>query len=269
MGRPYKQDKNDIGKVRRLFAENYDVVGTSKTQEDLPIYRDPLFQLVGASVIFVCAFAASLIVSGDFETLSQSVVIASGFLGMVVLLRSVRHGWNVSIYGRAREANWREATLRMEREMLRDASIRCARLLDTGTDGSAIDLLQSLTEETQRNLERVSSAASVTVVEQAEDRFLVLCMSGYMAKRPYYAEVGKSCAADQPFPVLLRTFAPDGHIVSDEVCSGERRFWVGVVSKDPDAKLDQGSARTIAAWVRLTDAMGLLPHLQRHLRRVS
>ncbi len=259
---------DESSKVRHLYTDR-DVARLSRNREELPAYRDPIFQLIGASAAFVGAFAASLVSSGNLETLFQALVIVSGFLGGVVLLRSVRHGWNVNIYGRAREASWREATLRMERDALREVPERCARVFSKEGHGNAIEILQALTETTQRTLDRTGPTTSVAVVEELQGRYLVICMAGYIERGPFYVSPGKSCAADRPFTRLLETFAPDGRIVVDEVVSNERRFWVGLASKERDAKLDPGASKAIASWLHLVEARGMLPQSQDQLLRAG
>lgn len=267
MGRRASQVESERGKVRRLYTDR-DLASASRSLDTFPAYHDPIFQLVGVSIVFVVAFAASLIAAGNLETLFQSVVIASGVLGSVVLLRSVRHGWNVGIYGRARQASWREATFRMERNLWREAPIRCAELLDEDAE-SAINVLQSLTEEAQCTLARIAPSSSIAVIEETRGRFLVLSVAGYIERRPFDVGQGKSCLATQPFSSLLSTFARQGRVIVDEVQADDRRFWVGLVAKDPDAELDPEIAKAIGSWVRVLNAMEMLPRSRQRLLRAG
>jgi len=265
---PPKGADRDTGKVRRLVVAR-NVARTSRAREEFPAYHDPVIQLAAVALVFVGGLAAELATQGKLETVFQVAVIASGLIGAAVLLRSVRNGWNVEAYRRARKALQKETTSRIERDALRESSQRFAELLQDPHGGSAIGLLQALTDETRLVLDRDIAMTSVTIAEQIEGRFLVICVAGYMRSRPYHVAPGKSCEADRPFPRLLESFAPHGQALSEEVKSRGRTFWVGVTSKEGNEEIDPELVKTLGAWVVVADSTGLLPRSVQNLLRVG
>jgi hypothetical protein len=255
--------------VRRLITER-DLARPSRVLEEPPAYRDPFLQLVGAATAFVFALLWSATTTGVPRTVSQALVGASALLGTAVLLRSVRNGWNVSVYRRARRAMQREVTLRTERDALREVSVRCASLRRHGSTEEALDALQHLTIETHRALQRSSAVpVSLVVTEEVAQRFLVISLAGYLRAGPFYVAPGKSCPARRHFSQLLESFAPEGEVAVEEVRWEERQFWIGLTCERPIANLDPGALSTIGAWVSLLLDMELMPDREEQLRRAS
>jgi hypothetical protein len=255
--------------VRRLITER-DLARPSRVLDEPPAYRDPFLQLVGAATAFVSALLWSATTTGVPRTVSQALVGASALLGMAVLLRSVRNGWNVSVYRRARRAMQREVTLRTERDALREVSLRCASLRKHGSTEEALNALQQLTIETHHALERASAVpVSLVVTEEVAQRFLVISVAGYLRARPFYVAPGKSCLARRDFSQLLKSFAPQGQVAVEEVRWEGRQFWVGLTCERPISNLDAGALSTIGAWVSLLLDMDLMPNREEQLRRAS
>lgn len=249
----------DDGKVTQLRPAAPDRSPGSRLGGDLPLYRDPMIQLVCAATTFFLSFAGSLVLDGPGAEALQVSGMTTALLGAVVLLRSVRNGWNVKAYGRARKAMRREATVRIERDALREISSSCATRLRVADASSGVSALQQLVEEIQHVLARSSGDTSVAVAEEAGGRFHVLCVAGFLRSRPYYVAQGKSCPARLSFTELLETFCLEGGVASQEVWSEGRRYWVGAITRTSGEKLDEGLVDTIAAWVAISQRLSLLP----------
>jgi hypothetical protein len=244
--------------VRRLITER-DLAGRSRSREEFPAYHDPIIQLVGVVAALVTSLLWSMTTEGVPQRISQALVIGSCLIGTAVLLRSVRNGWNVSLYGRTRRALKREATLRTERDALREVSLRCASLRRHGSSEEALDALQALTMQTQQALERSDQGkVSLAIVEDVDERFLVLCAAGFIQRRPFYVAPRKTCPADRPFSEVLSAFSPGGKVACKTVPTQERRYWIGLAAEDADAEIDRGALDTLAAWVLMLDDMALL-----------
>lgn len=246
-----------------------DLSGESRVPERFPPYRDPFLQLTGLSALCLAALLGSLLAEGIFAAALQAVVVASALLASVVLLRSVRHGWNVEAYGRARGALRRETTLRIERDALRDVSERFAALLEGEGDPKGGETLQCLVAEIHRVLSRSATETSVALAEETGGRFSVLCVAGYLRDKPFGIAPGKSCVADRPFAELLRTFAPEGKTMFEEINRHGRRYWVGIVGANPRVEIDAGLVRTLSAWVLIAAAMDQIPRSTQPMLRAS
>lgn len=259
MNRVNRRDWINDQKVHRLVTDR-DLAGRSRGPEEFPVYHDPIIQLVGVTTAFVTSLLWSMTTEGVPQRVSQALVLGSCLLGAAILLRSVRNGWNVSVYRRARRALQREETLRTERNALREVSLRCASLPRHGSTGEALDALQALTTETQRVLERsVVRRVSLAVVEEVGSRYFVFCAAGFIRGKPFHVAPQKSCRADRPFSELLHSFAPEGQIAAKGIAGRERRYWIGLVAEESDAEIDHGALDTLAAWVALLDDMDLIP----------
>jgi hypothetical protein len=246
-------------KVHRLVTDR-DLAGRSRSPEEFPAYHDPIIQLVGVVAALISSLVWSMTTEGVPHRISQALVLGSCLLGVAILLRSVRNGWNVSVYRRARRALLREATLRTERNALREVSLRCASARRDGSAEDALSALQGLTTETHRVLEKSApKRIALVVVEEVEGRFLVFCAAGFIRGKPFHVAPQKRCRADRPFSQLLYAFAPEGQVAIKEVDNQGRRYWIGLASEDAEAKIDQGALDTLAAWVSLMSDMGLIP----------
>lgn len=246
-------------KVHRLITDR-DLAGRSRRPEGLPAYHDPIIQLVGVVTAVVSSLLWSMTTEGVPQRISQVLVIGSCLLGVAVLLRSVRNGWNVSVYRHARRALQREAALRSERNALRDVSLRCASLRRHGSKDEALAALQALTKETQRALENSARRQiALAIVEEVGERYLVLCAAGFIGGKPFHVAPHKSCRVDRPFSALLNSFAPGGQTAVKEVKGRERRYWIGLAGKECQDEIDYGALDTLAAWLTLLDDMDLIP----------
>jgi hypothetical protein len=246
-------------KVHRLITDR-DLAGRSRTPEEFPVYHDPIIQLIGVVAALVSSLIWSMTTEGVPHRVSQALVIGSCLLGAAVLLRSVRNGWNVSVYRRARRALQQEANLRSERNALRDVSVRCASLRRHGSKDEALEALQALTAQTQQVLERSAGGqVALAVVEEVGGRYLVLCAAGFIGGKPFHVAPGKSCRVDRPFSALLGSFAPEGRSIFEERRCRERKFWIGLAAKGSQGEIDPGALDALGAWVGLLDDMDLIP----------
>jgi hypothetical protein len=252
-------------KIRRLVTER-DLAGRSRIGPDFPLYHDPIAQLTAALAAFLFSLFWSMTASGVAQRISQALVLGSSVLVLGILARSVRNGWNLRIYRQARRATQREVALRAERDALREMSLRCASLSRHGSTEEALKALQALTKETQRALRQsLADEVSLAVLEEGEGRFIVLCVAGRLGGK---IGLHKSYRADREFPELLESLAPMERVITKQV-SGERRYWIGLATKDTTSEIDSDALDTIGAWVSLLDELQQRPRGIRHLRRVA
>jgi type II secretory pathway pseudopilin PulG len=251
-------------KVRRLITER-DLAGRSRIGSDFPLYHDPIVQLAAALTAFLFSLLWSMIVGGIAQRMSQALVLGSSVLVLGILARSVRNGWNLSVYRQARRATQREAALRAERDALREVSLRCAALSRHGSTKEALKALQALTEETQRALRQsLAGGVSLAIAEEGEEQFFILCVAGRLSRK-----IDRSCRADRAFPELLKSLAPRERVITKEVL-GERRYWIGLVTTDTTSDIDSGALETIGAWISLLDELlQQMPRKKHHLQRVA
>jgi hypothetical protein len=254
--------------VRRLEPVP-DLSSESRLPATFPLYRDPLVQLLACCIVFLGALFGSLLASGEISASLQVTAVAAVLLSCIVLLRSVRTGWNVKAYGRARRAIAREATMRIERDALRELPAHLALLVSGEGDPRAGESLQAHVVEIRRALSRRSGRSTIAIVEEVGGRFAVLAVAGYLCERPYHVAPGKSCLADRSFAELLRTFAPLGTTDCERVRHGPHHYWVGAACTTPRAELDPALVRTLAAWVSIAAALDQMPEAVRPVLKVS
>jgi hypothetical protein len=223
----------------------------------LPWLRDPMIQLTLVTAVCTAAIGGGLAAPSPWGIVFGVVALAAAFLGAIVLLRSVRHGWNIQSYGLARKATRRAATFRMESEAMWAASEDLARL--ASEEGFALgrdEILQSLFAEVHHALGRLSPDLSLVLAEEKEDRFHVICAAGKIRSKPYYVAPSKSCVADRDFPDLLTTFAPNGSTAARLVVLDDHRFWVGIIdSALSEIPAGERLVDGLGSWVILADAV--------------
>ena len=258
MHEPESPDLDRPEPVRRLEVLP-DLSRESTLPGRLPLHRDPIYQLGALGVLFFAALGASLLVSGPFLAVLEAAVLAISVFACAVLLRSVRHGWNVGAYARTRRALGREATLRIERDALRSSCLALGATLTEGRPEEGWQGLQPLVARLQRVLERVEGRSALAVVEETGGAYLVLAVSGYICERPSAVAPGKSCPADRTFVDLLGAFAPHGSTSARPIESEGRRYWAGALCARPAGGTEEELARTLAAWVAILAATGPRP----------
>jgi hypothetical protein len=255
MHEPDSPDHRRVAPVRRLVVLP-DLSGESEVPERFPIHRDPLFQLGALGVVFVITLASSLATSGILSAALEIAVTAAAVLICAVFLRSVRTGWNVKAYGRARRALQREATLRLERDVLRRSYLELGASLAERREDGAWGGLGSLVRGLHQVLGREVGSGAVAVVEETAETYRVLAVAGSICARPSYVAPGKSCAADRPFGDVLGSFAPRGSTAARRIDRDGRSYWVGALCADPSSGFEKDLVAMLAAWVQVAAATG-------------
>lgn len=229
------------------------VAAQSKYLIRLPLYRDPLAQ-VGVLVVILSAALVGIVAAPPGLT-SQALIVtalATTFLGLVVLLRSVRHGWNILAWRRARQALRHESAMRTERDSLRRLlDALAAMAMHEATAPTPDKVLEPLVLDAQHAVSQHCSGTSVVIAEQANGRFRVVCAAGEVRRPPHFVSPGKSCKADRSFEDLLASFSPAGTTLAQQVVIAGRTHWIGVIIDGADAQIDEAIVRMLASCLAL------------------